>query len=218
MPLGGINGPSNITGPFRSKAVPAAQPDEPPAGAQAPAAPSDRVRFHAPGSSSEIRLDDVAPKKASDFDVSDASERLIASHGGDLEQAYFESLEMRNTSKNAPSYPDKLAAYSHKLGLQRNLTADEMRDIEHFMFAAASVAEKAQAPKGADMLDRSLAVLKREPHAVAMGVLTVGYTAAKAVNNLLPKELKFLKSRTDPSLDELGAGLKGTFRGLKDKV
>lgn len=217
MPLDAVGGPSTVTSPLRSKTAPAATPLEPSPREQGPGAASDRSRFQAPGASSKITLDDVAPKTQA-FDVSDASERLIGSHGGDLEQAYFESLDMRNTSQKEPGYADKLAAYSQKLGFQRNLSADEMRDIEHFMFAAASVSDKAQAPKDADFLDRAGTVLKREPHAVAMGVLTVGYSAAKAVNSLLPKDLKFLKSRTDPSVDEVAAGLKGTLRGLRDKV
>jgi len=218
MPLDSVGGSSNVTGPFRTKA---AAPSEAPAEAPAREKPAARGETDSMslglGFSSEIGLEDLAPTKAPKaFDVSDASERLIDSHKGDLEQAYFESLDMRNTSKKDPGYGAKLADYSKKLGYDRNLTADEMRDIEHFMFAAASVAEKGQVSKKGE--GRELAVLKREPQAVAMGVLTVGYTAAKAVNKLLPQDLKFLKSRTDPSIDEVTAGLKGIWRGMKDKL
>ncbi|MNT99858.1 hypothetical protein D3C72_2428210 [compost metagenome] len=86
------------------------------------------------------------------------------------------------------------------------------------MFAAASTAEKAAPGKDASQLDRSLAVLGREPHAVALAVLTAGYSAAKVVNQALPDSLKFLKSRTAPSLDEVSAGMKGIWRGLKDGI
>ncbi|MNL41185.1 hypothetical protein D3C87_1635840 [compost metagenome] len=86
------------------------------------------------------------------------------------------------------------------------------------MFAAASVAEKGAPAADASYLDRVGAVLAREPHAVGMAALTVGYSAAKAVNRVLPQDLKFLKSRTAPSLDEVGAGLKGIWRGMKDGV
>ncbi|MNU05225.1 hypothetical protein D3C72_2499540 [compost metagenome] len=61
-------------------------------------------------------------------------------------------------------------------------------------------------------------MLAREPYAVGLAALTVGYSAAKAVNRMLPQDLKFLKSRTAPSLDEVGAGLKGIWRGLKEGV
>jgi hypothetical protein len=151
------------------------------------------------------------------FDVDETSERLIASHGGNLEQAYFESLDLRNTTKEK-GYPEKLAAYSEKLGMDRNFTPDELRDIEHYMFAAASTAEKFAPEKNASQLDRSLSVLGREPYAASLAVLTVGYSAAKVVNQALPDSLKFLKSRTAPSLDEVGAGLKGIWRGIKDGI
>lgn len=149
------------------------------------------------------------------FDVADASERLIASHGGNLESAYFESLDLRNTTRD-PGYAEKLAAYSETLGMTRNLTPDELRDVEHYMFAAASVAEKSSPAQGAGSLERSMAVLRREPYALGLAVLTAGYSAAKAVNRALPDELKFLKSRTAPSLEEVSAGMKGIWRGMKD--
>lgn len=219
MPLDSIKGPSTPTKPLKPTAAPAETGTGPAPRPRGAASETDRLRLASSGARSEISLSEVAnsARARQPFDVSEASEKLIASHQGDLDQAYFESLDLRNTTKQ-DGYAAKLAAYSEKLGYQRNLTPDELRDVEHFMFAAASVADKAQPVPNGDMLDRAGTVLKREPHALALGILTVGYTAAKAVNRFLPKDLKFLKSRTDPSLDEVTSGLKGTLRGLRDKV
>ncbi|GEM_PF-3969364 len=152
-----------------------------------------------------------------DFDVDDTSERLIASHGGNLDNAYFESIDMRNTTKEK-GYAEKLGAYSEKLGMARDLTPDELRDVEHYVFAAASTAEKRAPGADASYMERVGAVLVREPYAVGLAAATIGYSAAKAVNQALPENLKFLRSRTAPSLDEVGAGLKGIWRGMKDGI
>ncbi|HEY9898891.1 MAG TPA: hypothetical protein V6D00_06885 [Pantanalinema sp.] len=222
MPINGVQG----------SAIPALRPQAPTQPAPALEAPqpatspkgTDRLKLSgtaplpAPSLSDAVaraQAAQAAPRKA--FDVDEASERLIAHHGGDLDNAYFESLDLRNTTKE-PGYGAKLSAYSQKLGMDRDLTPDELRDIEHFMFAAASISEQGSPTANASDLGRVGTVLAREPHAVGLAVLTVGYSAAKAVNSVLPQDLKFLKSRTAPSLDEVGAGLKGIWRGMKDRV
>ncbi len=223
MALSSLQGKSQVPSVATSVAAP---PTRPPAEAR-PSEPttsargSDQLALSETGQQPRMALSDVVQRaKAAQgiaFDVAHASERLIASHGGDLEQAYFESLDLRNTTKQ-PGYAEKLEAYSRKLGMDRNFTPDELRDVEHFLFAAASTAEKAKPGKDASQLDRSLAVLGREPYAASLAVLTVGYSAAKVVNQALPDGLKFLKSRTAPSLEEVGAGLKGIWRGMKDGI
>lgn len=210
MSLDSINGSSRATGSFKPKAAPAQAPATP-APAAKPAATTDRLSTSAASARSQAYGD-----PAQEFDVSDAAERLIAAHGGSLEMAYYESIGIRNAKKNAPGYAKELADYSKKLGYDRNLTPDEMRDVEHFMYAAAYVSDQGKADRDAGLAGKSWATLKREPHAVVMGILTMGYSAAKAVNKVMPDGLKFLKSRTAPSLDEVSAGLKGTWRGLRE--
>jgi hypothetical protein len=219
MPINEIHGgqipavrPKATTQPLEAPATPS----------PAPAKGTDRLKLSGSGPLPASSLADVVARAQAaatpqEFDVDDASERLIASHGGNLDNAYFESLDLRNTTKQ-PGYAAKLSAYSQKLGMDRDLTPDELRDIEHYMFAAASVAEKGAPAADASYLERVGSVLAREPHAVGMAALTVGYSAAKAVNRVLPQDLKFLKSRTAPSLDEVSAGLKGIWRGMKDGV
>lgn len=223
MPINGVQG----------SAIPALRPQAPTAPAtQTAAAPptaaapkgTDRLSLSgtsplpAPSLSDAVaRAQAAAGAAPKAFDVAEASERLIAQHGGNLDNAYFESLDLRNTTKE-PGYAAKLSAYSQKLGMGRDMTPDELRDVEHYMFAAASVAEKGAVGADASYLDRVGAVLSREPYAVGLSVLTVGYSAAKAVNRMLPQDLKFLKSRTAPSLEEVEAGLKGTWRGMKHGV
>jgi hypothetical protein len=56
------------------------------------------------------------------FDVAAASERIVQASNGDLEQAYFKSITMRNLPKKDPAYEQKL------------------RDMEHYPFAAAYTA------------------------------------------------------------------------------
>ncbi|MBO9542836.1 hypothetical protein J7643_19785 [bacterium] len=217
MPLNGVQGSQ----------PPARVPQAPPPQAPAPLAPqpspaakgTDRLALSGPAPVATPALSDAVARAraAQAFDVEATSERLIGHHQGNLETAYFESLDLRNTTRE-PGYAAKLSAYSQKLGMARDLNPDELRDIEHYLFAAASVAEKGAPASDASYLERVGAVLAREPHAVGLAALTVGYSAAKAVNRVLPQDLKFLKSRTAPSLDEVGAGLKGIWRGLKDQV
>ena len=176
---------------------------------------SDRLATSSLGKASGLSLDHL--EGSNDFDVSAACSRLIAAHGNNLDNAYYEAITMRDLSASDPTRNQEILDYSHKLGMDRPLTADEMRDIEHYMFAAAFVADQGEAGGNANFTQQALAVLKREPMLVGMIADTVGYTAAKVLNKALPEQLKFLKSRTDPSMKELVAGLKGVFRGFSNE-
>lgn len=200
--------------------VRAPQPKTPKPRAQsAPAGPTAQASTRDGLSLSAARPAGGSPPAGSaDFRLGDAAERLIAQAGGDLEQAYFRSINMRNADPKAPSYQRDLVQLSLDAGLSRPITKDELRDVEHYLFAAAYTAGIAPSKPDDGYLEKVGKTLARELTFASAVASTVGYSAAKVANEaskaLFDKPL--LKSRTKPSIEELLAGIQGAARGLTD--
>lgn len=181
--------------------------------ASGPAQPRDGLAL------SGARPAGEAPAAGSaDFKLGDGAERIIAKAGGDLEGAYARSILLRNKDPKSPDYQKELTQFSLDAGLKRPITKDELRDVEHYLFAAAYTAGIAPSKPDDDYLDKVGKTLARELTFASSVVATVGYSAAKVANEaskaLFDKPL--LKSRTKPSIEELMAGIKGAARGLAD--
>jgi hypothetical protein len=153
----------------------------------------------------------VEPK----FDVGKAAEGIIQKAGGKLDEAYYRSINLRNMPKTDPKYQEALAAFSKDAGLKQNITPDQLRDVEHFLFAAAWTAGE---PLKADAsyAERVVDTLRREGVFASNFVATLGYSAAKLLNEGSKATIgkSFLNSRTKPSLDEVIAGIRGAARGF----
>ena len=192
----------------------APKPKPAPGGAPAGPAPTRDGLAH----SGARRAGGAAAPGRADFDISDASEAIIAKAGGDLEAAYMRSILLRNEDPKRPDYQQKLTQFSLDAGLKRPITTDELRDVEHYLFAAAYTAGIAPSKPSDTYLDEVGKTLAREITFASAVLSTVGYSVAKVANEASKATIgvPLLRSRTKPSLDELLAGIKGAARGLRD--
>lgn len=193
--------------------APAGRPVAVPIASAVPAQTLDAIAL----SGARPAADAQAPG-SKDFKLVEATEAIIGKAGGSLEQAYFRSINLRNADPKSPDYQRTLTQFSLDAGLKRPISKDELRDMEHYLFAAAYTAGIAPSEPTDDYLDKVGKTLARELTFASAVAATVGYTAAKVANEaskaLFDKPL--LKSRTTPSLDELYAGIRGAARGLGD--
>lgn len=171
---------------------------------------------------------DAAP---SDFDVSAAAHRLIGASGDSSMNALQTVIIARDGDPGQKVTPAEQRAALQKiqqtLGLAKPLTAEQLRDLDHFLTAyhATHNGVDSFAPASSDgRLKQVLKTIGREVMGVGTSVDTIAYSAAKAISqttgvDLLSKVSPYSGNgpNTSPaSVHEVVEGLKGVIDGAFD--